>query len=793
MRGVPRRGFLGGGLGLAWCAGCAPNGSNIRPAATAPVHPGPRERRAPVGHNWLCGEADLALPRQGPPPLRATVASACPPLTPQGCLPQTLPPLEPIGLFSSREFPLIAGPYAIRIRYWPDHPTDGLMLAAVRQRSGADAATPPPVREAAEAALDCLRRFGDRRLALRGPRLPEDRVLRIELKNLGIYRGVAYNNGSIAVDRSLQGIALRETIAHEIFHLIQFAYNPTPTDADDDTRTAEPLFTPMIREGGARVAEMVVHPNADRYEADAQDWFLPGGASLARYRAGRRRRFIGASYGGGLFWKYVAEQHGSQADPGRNRDIAEWRREMETQRHVLEASQIQPNEDAGGMTIEVLRKARRGMAGLGGFDQFLYVDGDRALPACAETTWGNFQVALLLNGTAGADSRFRFEDSARWRGITAGRQAVPQRQQAPFTSLPSQRALAEHAEALGTHSGEFGPDMLLAERLEAATTDLRIRVADALNPSAEQPLPESDNQARIPSTMLDPFSMMVFRITMPSALETRLLRVQWEPLEGLADGMVQVIALDRAAELQDLFRHDGQGRVGLDRTFALRGASEVLIIVASRVARGDFRLKLRQANDAPILAAGDWNAVSARHLTRDPRVFRTDWQSPDVAFLTGPRTVDAPGGGTITVPGSLLLLIRNRGVLRAEGLDVTARRRPLAGGAWEELRCLSLPGRLETDDECRRLETDVPLTDPLSRMPAPCRVVDAVFALPTIQQNTSASEFLWPSGAPRDYLVEFRAVAADDPNGPLLIRTSFGGGPPRLLPERPPHAGANPR
>ena len=234
------------------------------------------------------------------------------------------------------------------------------------------------------------------------------------------------------------------------------------------------------------------------------------------------------------------------------------------------------------------------------------------------------------------------------------------------------------------------------------------------------------------------------------------------------------------------FRHDGEGRVPLNRTFAFRGVSEVLIVVASRVTAGNFQLTLRRADDAPILSAGDWNAVNSRHLTRDPAVFGVSWQSPDVAFDTSTNPVTLPGVGEITPPGSIYFLVRNRGVVRADGLQVSARRRLLAGNSWETLHCISLPGRLETDDECRRLDTEVPLTDQQTELPAPCRFEDDVFSLPTVENTNRPSHFLWRGGAPADYLVEFTAHAPGDPNGPLKIRTTFGGRPLGLSPARSP-------
>ncbi|MBX9752102.1 MAG: hypothetical protein K5Q68_21115 [Roseococcus sp.] len=684
----------------------------------------------------------------------------------------------------------------MEVIFLPDAPMHGVGAAGpttAAARRALELSPPAVVRETAEAALVAMERFS--RAGLRRPVRGPSGLVTIELRSLVLVRGWASIDrdgfGHVVLDRALRGDALRETVAHEIFHLVQYAYNRTSTSADGQLVDEAPVFTPMLREGGARVAEMVVNHNAGRYENDAQDWFLPGGASLARFRAGRRRRFIGTSYGAGVFWKYVAEQHAPPLPRGAD---LRWARELSTQKLLLEAtSRTEAEEMPKQITIEGLREARRRMVGLGDFDRFLYVNGERDLPACSETTWGNFQLALLLNGTAGADSRFRFEDAARWRGITAGRQAVPADQQPHYEDLPSERLgpreeMGERPRHSRSHSGEFGPAMLLGQRIEERVTDLQYAFGHALN--LTRPLPPEDGaQGLIRARMLDPFSMMTFKVRFDASSETKLLRVRWDPEQELEDGMVQVVLLDQAGELLDLYRHDGQLNRAMDRTFACRQVSEVLVVVASRVKAGNFRLRLAKAADAAILAVADWNCRPARHLTHDPATHRYDWQSKDTEFSTSREPVLFPDGEWRTWHGFVLLMIRNRGIDRAEDVMIEGARRHRSNGTWESMTCVTIPATLETDDECRRLDAEVPLTDAQRAMPAPCKYTDEIFALTTIRNATMPARFLWPGGAPADYLMKFTIRASNDPNGDSVILTSFGAGAPVL---RPPTAPSTP-
>jgi hypothetical protein len=792
---IGRRGLLATSLG--WCAACAPVAPPpARTAASTP--PVGVARRLEAGRsqtqgNWACAEeaqgierlaASSASPTNQRPALNSCVQPCPRPTAPDQPLPEFSGPLH-------HRIP--RGNPRVDVIFLADDPSNGLgtrgpMTAAARR--ALELSPPAVVKETGEAALLAMERFA--KAGLRPPLPTQSGLVTIELRTLFLVRGYASqddeNFARVILDSSLRGDALRETVAHEIFHLVQYAYNRTRTSSDSDVSDEAPVFTPMLREGGARVAEMVMNPDASRYEHDAQDWFLPEGSSLARFRAGRRRRFNGTSYGAGIFWKYVAEQHAPPLPRGTD---PRWGRELATQRLLLEATTRTPAETAPKLvTIDGLRAARRSMVGPGDFDRFLYVKGERDLLASSDTTWGNFQLALLLNGTAGADSRFRFEDTVRWRGITAGRRAIPADQQVDYEELPSERlgpaeGMGERPRHERTHIGAWGPGMLLEERTGERVTDLRYRLGHALG--LNPPLPEEGStEGLIRARMLDPFSMMTFRVRMQPSSATRLLRVEWEPLPGLEDGMVQVVLLDQAGELLDLYRHDGHPNRAMNHSFACRLVSEVLIVVASRVKAGNFRLRLAQAKDAAILAVANWNCRPARHLTHDPATHRHDWRSKDTDFSTSRERVEFPDGELRWWEGFVLVMVRNRGTERAKNVRMAGYRRHRNSTDWEEITCVSVPATLETDDECRRLDTEVP-REPTERiLPAPCQPIDEVFTLATLRNATMPGRFLWPGGAPADYLMRFVIRADNDPNGATTILTSFGAGDPDPRPSTPP-------
>ena len=593
-----------------------------------------------------------------------------------------------------REHRAARGPHRVLVRSWPDDALHG----------GLDGATP---RLAAQAGLDALAAW--RAAGFPAPKLAAGGTLIIELRNLeGARGGASPSWDHVKVERLLRPAALRDTVFHESFHLVQHAANPAPALLMPEGEAI--LFTPMLREGGARVMEAMARATPTRYEEEAEAWFLPDPPPLGHVRGGARGTPDGPSYAGGLFWAYAAEQHGGAPD-------APFAREIRTQRAVLEATRRRP----GPASLATLREARALLPGPGDFDRFLYVEGDPALPACAETLWGNFLLALALNGTAGADSRFRFAAAGTWRGA-AGRPAAAQ----PL--------------ALG----------------EAADTGA-----------------------------LPPFAHRVFRLALAPQEATRLLRLRWLPDEGLADALVQLAVLDRAGELRDLLRHDaaagaldrvlplreasalvvilasrvqpGRGRL------LLEPAADAPILAATPWNAADGRLLTHD----PAIRAHDWRSAD---LGFNP-VAQRDAAGPYRLLLLSLRN-----RGTLPAAGI---------EARAEWRPLRGgSEQPLRGGTWQPLEPHAPPpATLLPDDECRRLLRED--TAPVTRAQLPCVVSSAGRAEdPTPLYDRAAAMFRWRGPDIRGALIRVTARAAGDPNRALAVLASFGGPPPmQPLPE----------
>jgi hypothetical protein len=183
------------------------------------------------------------------------------------------------------------------------------------------------------------------------------------------------------------------TIAHEIFHRIQYRYNAT-------TARDRGLYG-MMREGGARLAEDWVVDAANRYLRQGGDsMFAKPGGSLVEPGDPTKEAH---RYTAGLFWRYVCEQHGRErAAPSCGFDAY---------RHALIHMRRADGVPAP-YTVDMLRRARAAMAGAGHLDRFAALDEARRELVCTETTWGNFLLANLLHaGRAGQqDARFQHRD-----------------------------------------------------------------------------------------------------------------------------------------------------------------------------------------------------------------------------------------------------------------------------------------------------------------------------------------------------------------------------------------------
>jgi hypothetical protein len=536
-------------------------------------------------------------------------------------------------------------------------------------------------------------------------------VLTIRLRRMDVRGSTDPDVDHIDIERSLVGDHLRDTVLHEIFHRIQYSYNAQAASAhfnDDLSRLANRQMTAtafqdafyvygFLREGGARLAEMMCGAPSEKSIADSSGWLVEGRTRLFGYRVPGEAGFpfAASSYDAALFWSYLAEQHGGHTSTGRDQDGI---REARVQERMLSAT---GSNQGGSRLIGVadIRRARLSMAGPGDFDRFSKVEVVPGMSAtiCDETTWGNFLVASVLAGSAEDDPRYRFERAAAGVPSRPWRDRVPASNRTAYDALPQIELgstidrVAEFPVLAGPQNRIFGdeggrwspPELIAQQRLSGIFRDL----------PAWQP------GYLIPERMLAPFEMRPYYLRMPSPIrrETVLIRLHLTILDGLEDAMVQVLLLATNGMLLDLLRFElpTHSRNGiLDRTIPCRAVSDVVILVASRCRGGDFRLRIGRARDAPILQASTWNSRYGRYKTLAPGERRWDWKSRDIEPAASNR---------------VNISVRNAGTAPARELFVEAWAMPASlfpnQGGWtrlifeEEYR---LQADLLTNDECMR-------------------------------------------------------------------------------------------
>jgi hypothetical protein len=466
------------------------------------------------------------------------------------------------------------------------------------------------------------------------PPLPFDVVL-WNLSDRG-YRGGTHPLGrEIIVDNALLGSDAYGTILHEVFHRVQYAYNPNgwrvwqPNYAALEKPPGTGARVPLnprgsILESGARVVERALVESSDRYRLDADFWLTNPGIPLFDTTAVTPGQNPHNPYAPVLFWLYVAEQHGQLANG------------LDTQRVMLDSLRSTSLEYLDyQFDIKTVREARGRMAGEGHFDEFLYDNAAERTLVQSETTWGNFLVALAMLGSPERDSRFTIRAAQSWRGAPLNRLAIAAGHEFEIDRLPL--SLGHDAGASGEPTGlRLRPD---PRALAAERESIRRRFLDA------REIPE-------PFVALYPYAMMPFRVVIPADEETRLLRVQARAVEGLHDGLVQLLSIGRDRRLRDLVRHDLEAEPLMDRTIGCAGLGEVLILVASRTHAGNFELTLSRVHDRALVFATSWNAQPGRFLTIDPAAVETRWRA---------NGFHLPRGGQGGTGETLELRLENRG------------------------------------------------------------------------------------------------------------------------------------
>lgn len=221
----------------------------------------------------------------------------------------------------------------------------------------------------------------------------------IRLCTHGAESGANYRGGTevwldhVWVSTRLDGTDALLTVAHEVFHRVQYLYNPT-------TAKTSPLYA-ALREGGARLAEDWVLDSGDRYLKDGAEFLGDPGRPLMHHSA-PGGEIPPHSYAAALFWRWMCEQHGEvpRAPDGGH----------EVMRTILERM-----KEPSGYILQDLREARGVVYGQGHLDRFEHLDVTNRETLSTETDWGNFLVANWLHGTGRpvADRRFDYvEDDA---------------------------------------------------------------------------------------------------------------------------------------------------------------------------------------------------------------------------------------------------------------------------------------------------------------------------------------------------------------------------------------------
>jgi hypothetical protein len=395
------------------------------------------------------------------------------------------------------------------------------------------------------------------------------------------------------------------TVPHEVFHRIQYRYN----DSEGETNGIERA----LREGGARFAEDIFNGVPNRYLAESAPIFLEPWRSIAAAPGAADPPF---DYEAGLFWKYLAEQHGLVTDE-QARGVDLYRSVLLATATLDEAGKPLAQAEPSGYDPRLLRAALAGKAWYGHFDRFLYLDDVRTEIVSQETTWGNWLVANHLRGTqaAGADGRFHYREDSD--------PAPEDRRRQWASDLLRARVLEQDARPL--HPGET----------------IRFDPAPANAPAW--------GGARYYRVLLSP----------PPAARPGMVEILLDA-SGPADPLTQVLLLDRDGELRDIVRSD---RKQWARTVNAAGLSEIVVVVANREHAGPHSLTVRAAPPSPLVSTTRWNCRAGTSYEVDPAGWRWTWLSPDM-------DIDRGGAQGSVGPVRLKLRLRNRGTIPARNIKV---------------------------------------------------------------------------------------------------------------------------
>jgi hypothetical protein len=454
----------------------------------------------------------------------------------------------------------------------------------------------------------------------------------------------------IEVLSALHGIQAYRTIAHEMFHRIQYAYVSEVSNMDCGKGDDYLNFVEAIREGGAEHMEGALIDDMSKVLGSKLALLDDRPLPLADYRDHFNDERH-ASYDASLFWQYFSSQHGQGTTSSA--------KAFSIQRLILESVNAHARESPFG--IHTLRRAREATGDIGHFDRLLQLSPDGSETLCAETTWGNFVVAMALNGTSGTDSRFRLFNSAEMaKPLLERRLAIPPGRTVDFAALPEHPPNdgAENARIRRPGFGvEFGPENWAGLRGFTANLEffgIKHKLAER-HTVMLQPFSVRAYAVRIPPRRAFPRPTNLSSLT-DMDMTSHMLRIEFDAVCGLEDALVQIVELDGSGRLLDLHRHDCQPvppsspylppfrtpplrpAVPLDHTIDVSFARTVLVLVASRERRGDYRLAFRKMRYCPLIKASVMNARPTDRafssFSADPETILYNWRSPSLNILS---------------------------------------------------------------------------------------------------------------------------------------------------------------
>lgn len=401
------------------------------------------------------------------------------------------------------------------------------------------------------------------------------------------------------------------TVPHEVFHRVQYKYNPT-TDATDGIYKA-------LREGGARLAEDCFNDVPNRYVRTAGDLFDKPWSSLVVHTDSSGMLHAPLDYETGVMWKYLAEQHGLEmGEPAIGIDC--YRAVLQATATIDATGSPLPTPPAGtpfGYDVRMLRVMRQAVPWYGLFDRFTYLDAARTELLSHETTWGNYVLANMLHGTVAAsgDTRFRYREDAE-----------PVLGDAPLGTRRSAVLAGDEAVLSNGATLVFPPG---PPGLPWGVRYWRIK---------------PDVGAAAPG---------LARITVNAGMSS--------------DGpLTQIALIDGAGSLIDVRRSD---RPDYQTAVSTQGVAAILVAVANREGAVQPSLTVTSIPPAPLVAATRWNTRKSTSYEINPEGWSWTWISPDVMVDTDGDNM-ADNEVFFGRDNVLKLRVRNRG--NAQATNVTA-------------------------------------------------------------------------------------------------------------------------